>query len=92
MEEFSIFFGLKLSFLVFAASEQLSLSLQGKDTTVQEAVNASALCRSYVTNLCSSEKFEVFYQSVVKSANGLTSAPVLPRYRIPPKRPGEDAA
>jgi hypothetical protein len=42
--------------------------------------------------LRSSEKFEVFYQSVVESAKGLTSAPVLPRYRKPPKRPGEDAA
>ena len=92
MEKFSTFFGLKLSFLVFAASEQLSLSFQGKDTTVQEVVNALALCRSYLTSLRSSEKFEVFYQSVMKSAKGLTSAPVLPRYRTPPKRPGEDAA
>ena len=91
MEKFSTFFGLKLSLFVFAASEQLSLSLQGKDTTVLEAVNASALCRSYVTSLHSFEKFEVFYQSVVKSAKGLTSAPVLPRYHTPPKQPGEDA-
>jgi hypothetical protein len=36
MEKFSTFFGLKLSRVVFAASEQLSLSLQGKDITVQE--------------------------------------------------------
>ena len=77
---------------MFATSEQLSLSLQGKDTTVQEAVNASALCRNYLTSLRSSEKFEVFYQSVVKSAKCLTSALVLPRYRTPPKRPCEDAA
>ena len=52
----------------------------------------SALCRSYLTSLRSSEKFEVFYQSVVKSAKGLTSAPMLPQYHTPPKRPGEDAA
>ena len=31
LEKFSTYFGLRLSFLLFAASEQLSLSLQGKD-------------------------------------------------------------
>lgn len=34
MEKFSTFFGLKLSHLVFSGTEQLSISLQGKDTTV----------------------------------------------------------
>ena len=39
MEKFSTFFGLKLSHLVFSGTEQLSISLQGKDTTVQESIN-----------------------------------------------------
>lgn len=32
------FFGLKLSCLLFSASEQLSINLQAKNITVQEAV------------------------------------------------------
>ena len=51
MEKFSTFFGLKLSHLVFAATEQLFRLLQGKDTTVQEAVSAAALCKSYLSSL-----------------------------------------
>ena len=43
MEKFSCLFGLKLSHLVFAATEQLSLTIQGKDTTIAEAVQASKL-------------------------------------------------
>ena len=35
MEKFDTFFGLKLSHLIFSGTEQLSLTLQGKDTTIQ---------------------------------------------------------
>ena len=34
MEKFSIYFGLKLEYLVFSVTERLSCSLQGKDTTL----------------------------------------------------------
>ena len=34
MERFSTFFGLEFSHLIFSGTEQLSLSLQGKNTTV----------------------------------------------------------
>ena len=37
MEKFSTYLGLKMSHLIFGAGEQLSISLQGKDTTLQEA-------------------------------------------------------
>ena len=43
LEKFRTYFGLRLSFLLFAASEQLSLSLQGKDTSAQEAITAATL-------------------------------------------------
>ena len=48
MEKFCTFFGLKLSHLIFSATEQLSLSLQGKDTTMQEAVQALELAVKYL--------------------------------------------
>ena len=38
--KFSTFFGLKVSQLIFSAIEQLSVALQGKDTTIQDAVQA----------------------------------------------------
>ena len=44
MEKFKAYFGLKLSHLVFRASEQLSATLQYKDINAQEvssAVNAA---------------------------------------------------
>ena len=43
MQKFSTYYALKLSHLVFSATEQLSLTFQGKDTTIQEAVQASKL-------------------------------------------------
>ena len=48
MEKFSTYFGLKLSYLVFAPTEQLSLTLQGRDTTVQETTLASEIAVSYL--------------------------------------------
>ena len=47
MQQFGSFFGLKLSYLIFAATEQLSLTLQGKDTTKQEGYQAAVVARSY---------------------------------------------
>ena len=43
MEKFSTFFGLKLGYLVFSVTEHLSCTLQGKDTNIQEAVEAAKL-------------------------------------------------
>ena len=43
MEKFSAFFGLKLSHLIFSATEQLSITLQGRNTTMQEAVDSANL-------------------------------------------------
>ena len=38
MDTFSTYFGLELSKLVFSATEQLSITLQGTDTSLQQAV------------------------------------------------------
>ena len=38
MDKFRTYFGLELSSLVFSATEQLSITLQGKDTSLQQAV------------------------------------------------------
>ena len=45
--KFSTFFGLKLAHLVFSASEQLSITLQNKDTTTQDANIAVNLAKAF---------------------------------------------
>ena len=49
MEKFSTFFGLKLSHLIFAATEQLAITLQNQDITLQEAIMASTLAEQSST-------------------------------------------
>eukprot|EP00731_Ephydatia_muelleri_P037625 Em0522g5a len=47
MGKFSTFFGLKLAHVVFGASEQLSTTLQSKDTTAQDARLAVNLAKRF---------------------------------------------
>ena len=77
-EKFSTFFGLKLSMLIFAPVEQLSIALQGKDTLVQEAVSAATVTWQHFKNLRTEDKFKAFYDSVLSSSADLTNPPVLP--------------
>lgn len=51
LEKFSTLFGLKLGYLLFGASETLSKSLQGKDTTLQEALLSVNLAKA-LKNRC----------------------------------------
>ena len=86
MESFELYFSLKLSFVVFAAAEQLSINLQAKDTTVGEGLKGARLLRSHLSTLRSDNKFSAFYDDVLQSSQGLTDDPVLPRYRKIPRR------
>ena len=86
MGKFSTYFGLKLSHLIFSGIEQLSITLQGKNTTVQEAVMAADLAVCYLRRQRTDGSFDSFYSRVVDGAKELTALPALPRYRQPPKR------
>ena len=59
---FSTYFGLKLSHLVFSGAEQLSLTLQGKDITVQEATTAAELTIQYLQRQRSDSTFDNFHK------------------------------
>lgn len=48
MDKFSTYFGLELSNLVFLVTEQLSITLQGTDTSLQQAVQAAKLAIAYM--------------------------------------------
>ena len=80
MDKFSTFFGVRLAFLVFSATEQASLTLQYKDNNAQEAAMATNAAKS-LTRRCSDSAFKTFYQSVVNEASNYTQHPQLPRER-----------
>lgn len=87
LEKFSTLFGLKLGYLLFGASETLSKSLQGKDTTSQEALSSVNLARAFYTRQRSDESYDRFYKDVVDTAVDKNIGKLeLPRYRRAPAR------
>ena len=86
MEKFSTLFGLRLSHLLFSATEQLSLTLQVKDTTIQDAMNAANLTLAFLERRQTPDSFVRYYSKVVAESQQLTSEPALPRYRKRPSR------
>ena len=51
LDKFDSVFGLKLGYLLFGATEQLSRALQGKETTLQEAITPANLAKNHYTRL-----------------------------------------
>ena len=86
MDNFGTFFGLKLSYLLFSATEQLSITLQGRDTTIQEAVSSAHLAITFLKNQRNDDKFDRVYSRIVEDSTELTSEPVLPRLKRLPRR------
>ena len=86
MDKFSTYFGLKLSNLVFSATEQLSITLQGTDTSLQQAVQAAKLAVHYMERQRSDAAYDSFYSYVLAKSESLTDQPTLPRQRRLPKR------
>ena len=63
MEQFETFFSLKLAHQIFSAAEQLSISLQAKDYTVQDAVQGASLLFLHLRSLRNEQRFNVFLRS-----------------------------
>ena len=92
LERFSTYFGLKLSYIIFSGTEQTSINLQSKNTSIQEAVKCAEVALSYLNRLRKDDMFKQFFTSVVKEAEEYTEEPVLPRHKRPPRRIDEGAA
>ena len=90
MEKFSAFFGLKLSHLIFSATEQLSITLQSRNTTMQEAVDSADLAIRFLQSQ-RDDIFDRFYSRIVEDSKELTSEPTLPRYKRAPRRFDENS-
>ena len=64
----------------------MSCTPQGKDTTCQEAKEVALVSVNYLKRLRNDEEFKKFYTQVIRSSQGLTDEPTLPRKRKIPKR------
>ena len=69
----------------FFAAEQLSISLQAKDFTVQDAIQGALLLSSHFRSLCNEPQFNTFYEDVKTATLKLTDEPCIPRHRKAPK-------
>lgn len=78
-------------FNFFCVTEQSSCTLQGKDTTIQEARESALLSECYLRRLRSDQDFTTIYEEVVQLSHGLTEEPVLPRKRKLPRRINDGA-
>ena len=65
---------LKLSFLVFSETKQLSKTLQSSSITAQEAYAAAAAVKCFLKRQRMESSFEYFYRTVVKELKNLNNA------------------
>ena len=84
MEKFTTFFGLKLSHLVFSATEQLSRTPQNSDINAQEATMAASAAARFLHRQRLESSFEYFYHLTVEEAKDLTHPPTIPRRQCRP--------
>jgi len=91
MEKFMIYFGLKLSFLVFSAMEQLSKTLQYKDINAQQIFSAMDAAKQFLERQRNTNAFSTFYASVLHEAQDLTEEPKLPKQKRIPSRINDGA-
>jgi hypothetical protein len=86
LEQFSTFFGLKLSYLVFSATEQLSTTLQGKDITAQIGINARDSTVNFLQRQRNQSSFDLFYDATNHESQQITEEPKVPRKKKIPRR------
>jgi len=71
MDNFDTFFGLKLAYLIFSAAEQVSINIQAKDITVQEAVRGAWLLITHLSFMRNEANFNSFYSEVIRESVNL---------------------
>ena len=79
--EASTFYGLKLAYLTFGASEQLSSTLQYKDINAQEVSTAVSIALAFFQRQRCDFACESIYNSTVMNSWSYTQEPDLPRQK-----------
>lgn len=86
MDRFSTYFGLKLSIFIFSIIENLSVTLQGVNTTVNDCYYSVEVCVKAFQRSHTDDKFQCFFDTVKNEAANKCDPPVLPRRRRLPAR------
>ena len=68
MKDFDTFFGLKLSYLIFALAEQCFTNIQAVDITVQEAMKGAKVLVSHLDSLRKDTVFNRFYLNMIEES------------------------
>ena len=90
MDNFYTFLGLKFAYLIFSAAEQVSINIQAKGITVQEAVCGARLLITHLSSTRNEAKLNSF--EVIRENINLTAEPTLPRQRKRPRRLDDGAS
>ena len=75
LELFQTYFGFRLSHLVFAITEEVSLFLQSKTVILQDAVGQVNVARRCLERQRTDEAYNLFYQNCLNDSNTLTNPP-----------------
>ena len=87
MEKFEVYFGIKLSHLLFGPAEETSKVLQAKNISLQESLGSIHTVQHFYERQRSDDAFNGFFDRLVEEANSLKiGEPKLPRYRKQPQR------
>ena len=86
MEKFETYFGLKLSYVAFVATEQLAITLQAKDVNAHICTGAVNATKLFLKKQCDDSSFTHFFESVTSDSENLTEKPTLPQKQRVPRR------
>ncbi|CAF4869564.1 unnamed protein product, partial [Rotaria socialis] len=86
MNKFYFFFGLKLGYLLFSATEKLSRIIQSSSCCSQDVLSSAESVILYFERIRDDINFKSFYTKVLKESKSLTDKLILARQRRPPKR------
>ena len=86
MEKFETYFGLKLSYVAFVATEQLAITLQAKDVNAHICTGAVNATKLFLKNQCDDSRLTRFFESVTSDSENSTEKPTLLRKRRAPRR------
>ncbi|CAF3555536.1 unnamed protein product, partial [Rotaria socialis] len=86
MNKFYFFFGLKLGYLLFSATEKLSRIIQSSSCCLQDVLSSAESVILYFERIRDDINFKSFYTKVLKESKSLTDKLILARHRRPPKR------
>ena len=92
MDKFQTFFGLKLSVMIFSITEQLSVTTQGVNTSVDDCFTAAHITLQGLAKYRSDEMFRKFFELAKEEAQDKCDPPTLPRQRQIPRRLNDGAA